>query len=87
MAAAPEQPTRRGPVLFDDLYEGPRWRYGLPSRHAVRYVGSPAGPWILYSERPSDDPCFPFGTIDFPHEGPVDLARVLDLVPLGRVKR
>lgn len=68
------------PVLFDDLYRGPRWRYGLPSRHAVHYLESPAGDWILYSERSSDDPRFPFGTLDFPYELPEDIARQLELV-------
>jgi hypothetical protein len=73
-------------AVFDDLYTGPRWRYGLPSHHAVHYLGSPAGPWILYSERRSEDPRFPFGTVDFPHELPEDLARQLDLVLIATVK-
>ena len=51
----------------------------------MHYFGSPAGLWILYSERPSDDPRFPFGTIDFAHQLPPDVALDLDLMPLGQV--
>ncbi|MCC6180038.1 MAG: hypothetical protein IT305_32390 [Chloroflexi bacterium] len=75
-----ERPEPKALVLFDDLYDGPRWRYGLPSRHAVHLLDSPAGAWILYSERTSDDPRFPFGTLDFPRDLPEDIARQLDLV-------
>lgn len=75
-----EHPEARASVLFDDLYAGPRWRYGLPSRHAVHLLHSPVGAWILYSERTSNDPRFPFGTLDFPRELPEDVARQLDLV-------
>jgi hypothetical protein len=45
---------------FDDLYAGPRRRYGLPVRHGVHSLESPAGAWILYSERLTEDPRFPF---------------------------
>ncbi len=68
-----------GLSLYDDRYCGPRWRYGLSSRHAVHYLGSAAGRWILFSERQSEDPRFPFGTIDFPREVPAHIAADLDL--------
>ncbi|MCC6174428.1 MAG: hypothetical protein IT305_03900 [Chloroflexi bacterium] len=80
MTAQYAQQASTAPVLFDDLYVGQRWRYGLPSRHAVHYLQSPAGAWILFSERPSDDPQFPFGTLDFARKLPEDIAHQLDLV-------
>ena len=60
MTARFEPPAAKTPALFDDLYAGPRWRYGLPSRHAAHSLESPDGAWILYSERPTEDPRFPF---------------------------
>ncbi|MCC6175209.1 MAG: hypothetical protein IT305_07905 [Chloroflexi bacterium] len=68
------------PVLYDDQYRGPRWRYGLRRQHLVHYLTGPASDWILFSERRSSDPRFPFGTIDFARELPEHVAQALDLL-------
>lgn len=70
---------------FDDEYAGPRWRYGLQCRHLVHYLTTSVSGWILYSERSTDDPRFPFGTIDYSHPLPDDEARCHELEPLGVV--
>lgn len=73
-------------LLFDDAYKGPRWRYGLPRRHPVHYLGTPVDGWILYSERRADDPRFPFGTVDFPLPLPDDDAQQHHLEFIGCVR-
>jgi len=72
-------------MLFDDTYRGPRWRYGLTARHIVYHLASPANDWIMYSERPSTDARFPFGTAEYPRELSEHETRTLQLVPLGQV--
>ncbi|HEV8639416.1 MAG TPA: hypothetical protein VG370_34845 [Chloroflexota bacterium] len=54
-----------GALLFDDTYDGPRWRYAPLSR-PVRTGAVPSG-WIVGSVRPAH-PAFPFGVVDFPRE-------------------
>lgn len=63
------------PSLHDDLYTGPRWRYGLQHRPITSYfnVGSFPDP-ILFSHRWSDNPRFPHGEADWPCEIPADEA-------------
>jgi hypothetical protein len=52
----------RAPLLFDDEYTGPRWRYGLTFR-PLASASVPAG-WIIGSDRPHPD--FRHGTADWP---------------------
>lgn len=61
------------PTLYDDTYEGPRWRYGLEHRPISQYVigrnGSGDIPHpILCSHRWSRDRRFPHGEADWPIE-------------------
>ena len=73
-------------ILFDDSYKGPRWRYGLTLRPITQYAGALGlEEWIVFSDRPSDDPRFPHGTIDYAREIPESIAVAVDLVPLGKV--
>jgi hypothetical protein len=75
----------RLPLLFDNEYTGPRWRYGLSAHHLVYYVETSANDWIIYSERRSDDPTLPFWTVDYPRELPEEDLQQLQLVPLGKM--
>ncbi len=72
-------------LLFDDTYRGPRWRYGLTARHIVYHLETPANDWIMYSERPTTEARFPFGTVEYPRELSEHETRTLRLVPLGQV--
>jgi hypothetical protein len=78
-----ERVMARRPLLFDDEYMGPRWRYGLPAHHLAYYVETSANDWIIYSERRSADPSLPFGTVDYPRELPEEDLQQLQLIPLG----
>lgn len=72
--------------VFDDTYTGPRWRYGLALRPISAHgPGSTIDDFIIYSHRPSTDPRCPHGEVDYPREIPEEIARRLNLVPLGRV--
>ena len=48
--------------LYDDIYSGPRYTYGLTYR-PVGYAQVPVG-WVMWSERPHPD--FRYGTVDYP---------------------
>lgn len=76
------------PILYDDTYHGPRWRYGLLHRPISSYfIGRGDGPLphpILFSHRPSADPRFPHGEADWPCKLPEDQARHHGLVLVGR---
>jgi hypothetical protein len=73
------------PRLFDDAYQGRSWRYGLTVRHIVHHLETSANDWFMRSECPSDDPRFPFGTVDYPRELTADEVRELVIIPLGQV--
>lgn len=51
-------------MLYDDIYAGPRWRYGLNYR-PLGYAQVPPGS-IVFSHRPSVE--FRFGTIEYPRQ-------------------
>lgn len=51
-------------MIFDDEYNGPRWRYGLTFR-PVGFGNVPKG-YIIGSDRPHKQ--FRHGTIDYPRE-------------------
>ena len=74
----------------DDTYHGARWRYGLQYRPITQYLGArdletdEKIPWILFSDRASDDPRFrQFGTFDCAVELSPRTVRQFELVPLG----
>ena len=50
--------------IFDDTYDGPRWRYGLNHR-PLDSLSMPRG-FILFSDR--EHPHYRFGTVDYPRE-------------------
>ena len=73
------------PALYDDTYDGPRWRYGLEHRPISNYVigrnGSSDIPHpILFSHRPSQDRRFPHGEADWPCELSPEQSRHYSLV-------
>lgn len=77
-------------ILYDDSYQGPRWRYGLQYRPITSYLGcrdlatDERIPWILFSGRPSADPrCRTFGTFDCAMELSPFTCEQFSLVPLG----
>lgn len=70
------------PILYDDTYRGLRYRYGLQYRPVG--AGTPAG-WVTFSDRPSDDPRCPFGTLDYPRELTPDEVKAFQLVDFGVV--
>lgn len=79
-------------TLYDDSYHGPRFRYGLTLRPITSYLGcrdletDEVIPWILFSERPSEDPrCRRFGTFDCAVELSPATVRQFSLVPFGQV--
>lgn len=79
-------------TLYDDSYHGARWRYGLQYRAITNYLNcrdletDEKIPWILFSDRPSDDPrCRRFGTFDCAVELSPRTATQFSLVPLGQV--
>lgn len=49
-------------LLFDDQYEGPRYRYGLRYRPVA--IGAVPKGWIIGSLRPHPD--YRHGTVDYP---------------------
>jgi len=49
------------------------------------HLETSANDWIMYSERPSNDSRFPFGTVDYPREPPEEEVRALVIIPLGQV--
>jgi len=80
------------PALYDDTYDGPRWRYGLQYRGITQYMGcrdletDEPIPWILYSGHKSADPRFrTFGTYDSAAELSARTCEQFSLVPLGQV--
>jgi len=70
------------PLLFDDTYTGPRWRYGHQYRH---FACRPDG-FILDTKAVSDDPRCPFGTIDYARELTADEVATHQFVPFGLVE-
>src|SRR5262245_64608530 len=71
--------------LYDDTYDGLRWRYGLQHRPISQYFigtnGSSDLPHpILFSHRFSRDPRFPHGEADWAVEIPPRLAEHHSLV-------
>lgn len=80
------------PALYDDTYDGPRWRYGLQYRAITQYmncrdlVTDEPIPWILFSGRAHDDPRFRnFGTFDSALELSERTCDQFSLISLGRV--
>lgn len=80
------------PALYDDTYDGPRWRYGLQYRGITQYMGcrdletDELIPWVVFSGRKSDDPRFrTFGTYDAAMELSAFTCKQFSLVPLGKV--
>lgn len=80
-------------TLYDDTYHGARWRYGLMYRPITQYMlardleTDEKIPWILFSDRPSDDPRFrTFGTFDCAVELSPTTVKQFSLVPLGMVE-
>jgi len=67
--------TKPVPPIFDDEYQGPRFRYGLRYRPLSTW-NVPAG-WIVGSARPHPD--FAHGTVDYPREVPPDLVEGYEL--------
>lgn len=67
--------------IYDDEYDGPRWRYGLTYRPPS---GSslPSG-WIIWSDRKSSK--FAHGTIEYPRELTPQEIAAYELVDLGKV--
>ncbi|MGB9661361.1 MAG: hypothetical protein ACPL5F_05000 [Moorellaceae bacterium] len=51
-------------LIWDDEYQGPRYRYGLQYRPPS--LGAVPSGYILGSERPH--PKFHFGTLDYPRK-------------------
>lgn len=70
------------PLIFDDMYLGPRWRYGMTYRSPAG-GGIPRG-FIIQSRR--DDPQFSFGTIDYPFALPDEQVTAYQLTALGKVE-
>ena len=75
-----QDPRQRypNPMLFDDTYTGPRYRYGLTYRPPA-YANIPAG-WIVFSNRP--DPRFRHGIIEYPRKLTDHEVEAYELTPI-----
>lgn len=73
---------KRSPPIYDDEYQGPRFRYGLTYRPAP--WGVPTG-FIVGSGR--EHPDFRFGTIDYPFEIDPRVANQMDLTRVEQMNR
>ena len=51
-------------IIFDDIYTGARWVYGLSFR-PLGYAGVPVG-WIVFSDRKHSQ--YKYGTVDYPRQ-------------------
>lgn len=68
------------PIIYDDTYVGPRWRYG----HTLRPVTHGPQGFIVLSGRPHPD--FPsFGTADYPRQLTAFEVNQFDLVLLETI--
>lgn len=66
-------------MIYDDTYNGPRYRYGLTLR-PLAMVHIPKD-FILWSDR--RHPEYPYGTVDYPVQLSADDVSAYSLAPLG----
>lgn len=81
LAPLAEEDGAMASPIYDDEYNGPRWRYGLNYRPA-NYGAVPNG-YIVFSDRP--DQRFNFGTLDYPTQLREEEVRGYELTFVGMI--